>query len=221
MINVEQIAVGFEAVLEKHAPVLIPEGLDGLHPELRLLILLDPLITCLEAQRAKELRENFLGGDAMTNVHFYKREVPIIKRGQATGATELVDFVQLSHPGENLNCIDRRATDEDKKRFHEQFEQYQAGADQIPNGTPISTVFKSPAILRTLERESVFTVEQLAALSGHAIQSIGMGCQEWVNAAKRYIEDCKSVNKADFAATIEALKSEIATLKKAVARLEQ
>jgi hypothetical protein len=61
MIDVGKICDGFEAVLAQHAPTLVPEGINGLHPELRILIMLDPLITMLETKHAKELRENFLG----------------------------------------------------------------------------------------------------------------------------------------------------------------
>ncbi len=132
-------------------------------------------------------------------VTFYSREVPLIERfpiwpGQmggkpVEGATEFVDFVQLSHPGESLNQIDRRVSDEDKRRWPQEWQRYQDGKDQIPDGIPIATLFKAhPGILRTLERENVLTVEQLANLSATAIQSIGMGCQDWVTSAKRYLE---------------------------------
>ena len=72
-------------------------------------------------------------------VRFYQREIPLIERlpiwpGQmggkpVEGKTEFVDYVQISHPGENLNCIDRRATEDDQKRFPHEWERYHATTD--------------------------------------------------------------------------------------------
>jgi hypothetical protein len=166
-------------------------------------------------------------------VRFYQREIPLIQRfpiwvdqmggKPVEGATEFADYVQISHAGESLNVIDRRATDEDKKRYAEQWERYQAGKDQIPGGTPITLLFKAhPGILRTLERESVLTVEALAGLSSHAIQSIGMGCQDWVTSAKRYLEHAsKGIDEHRFSATIAELQEQNAQLNQQVTELRQ
>jgi len=72
-------------------------------------------------------------------VRFYQREIPLIERfpiwpGQmggkpVEGKSEFVDYVQISHPGENLNCIDRRATEDDQKRFPHEWERYHATTD--------------------------------------------------------------------------------------------
>jgi hypothetical protein len=156
-------------------------------------------------------------------VNFYKREVPIIKRGQPTGATELVDYVQIAHPGESLNIIDRRVDDADKKRFAAQWAQYERGADQIPEGVPIAVLFRGhPGIMLTLQRASIFTVEQLAALSASGIESVGMGCQAWVNNAKAYLEEVsKGVDRAHFESVISELKTENQNLKAQVESLSK
>jgi hypothetical protein len=123
-------------------------------------------------------------------VRFRSQEVPMIRLGQRVfDAVEYVDYVTVQHPGENLSVIDRPVKDEDKRRWPQEWERYQAGKDQIPNGILIATLFAGhPGIIKTLERENVLTVEQLAGLSAHAINGIGMGCQDWVNAAKRHLE---------------------------------
>jgi hypothetical protein len=89
------------------------------------------------------------GGHPSSNlvVRFYSREVPLIQRfpiwvdqmggKPVEGATEFVDYVQISHPGESLNVIDRRATDEDKKRFPHEWDRYRSNRDQAPNGIPM------------------------------------------------------------------------------------
>jgi hypothetical protein len=110
--------------------------------------------------------------------------------GQLIGsATEGADFVEIKHPGEaSLNCIDRPVTDADKSRYPQQWQRYLEGREQIPDGVALSLLFPtSPGIVRKLADENVHTAEQLAGLSSHAIQSIGMGCQDWVNKAAKYL----------------------------------
>src|SRR6516165_4219794 len=120
-----------------------------------------------------------LGANTSNNliVRFRSQEVPMVRLGQRVfDAVEYVDFVTVQHPGENLSVIDRPVKDEDKRRWPQEWERYQAGKDQVPNGIPIATLFAGhPGIIRALERENVLTVEQLAGLSATAIQSIGMG----------------------------------------------
>ena len=79
-------------------------------------------------------------------VRFYQREIPLIKRfpiwtdqmggKPVEGATEFVDYVQISHPGENLNVIDRRVTDDDKRRWPQEWERYQSNREQVSTGIP-------------------------------------------------------------------------------------
>jgi hypothetical protein len=172
-----------------------------------------------------------LGPAANTSlvVRFYSKEVPLIRLAQRVGtATEWIDFVEIRHAGENLNCIDRPVRDEDKQRYAEQWQRYIEGREQTPSGTPIALLFKgSPGILKALSNENIHTLEQLSGLSAHAITSIGMGAQDWVNAATRYLKDAsKGVDKAHFESEIKKLTDEngelrlqVDALKKAVDRL--
>jgi small-conductance mechanosensitive channel len=62
---------------------------------------------------------------------------------------------------------------------------------------------------------NIHTVEQLENLSGDAISTVGMGCQEWVNAAKRYMERVnKGVNHHQFEKALADRDQEIRTLKR-------
>jgi hypothetical protein len=98
-------------------------------------------------------------------------------------------FVRIHPPGERLNIVDRPATDVDKRRYPTQWRQFVDNHEQVADGTPIDLLWPNhPAVAATLRAHGVQTIEQCAALSGVAIDQIGMGCQRWVNDATKYIE---------------------------------
>lgn len=102
------------------------------------------------------------------------------------------DFVKIQHPGEKLNIVEREATEIDKKRFSNHWNAYVQGKAQVPDGVPLNLLFPtSPHIEATLKQYNIHTVEQLANLSGTGITTVGMGCMEWVNKAKKYIEQAE------------------------------
>lgn len=124
-------------------------------------------------------------------VSFYRRSVEDPQASQAAGRRicKGVDHVRIQPPGERLTVIDRPATMEDRVRWPSQWQQYAQNQQQVPDGTPIDLLFPNyPEIGDTLRGLGVHTVEMCAALSGNAIDTIGMGAQEYVNAAKRYLE---------------------------------
>lgn len=136
---------------------------------------------------------------------------------------ESKDFITIQHPGENLNKVVREATENDKRRFARQWHQYTQGKNQIPDGIPLSLLFlAAPHIVETLRGYNIHTVEQLANLSAHGIGSIGMGAQEWVNGAKRYMERAdKGIDHHKFEAAMKERDTQIATLTRQVAELSQ
>lgn len=121
---------------------------------------------------------------------FYFRSVEIPARSRELGRRFCEDqvFVRIAPPGERLNIVDRRATDEDKQRYALQWAQFQRNALQVPDGTPIDLLFPaSPAAADMLKASGVHTIEQCAELSGNAIDNI-MGGQDYVNKAKAYLD---------------------------------
>lgn len=131
------------------------------------------------------------GGDSSMVVMFYVRPVPNPAKAAETGRPYFDDkvFVRIHPPGERLNIIDREATQQDKQRFGMQWHQFEQNRPQIANGTPIEMLFAAtPSVAAALKASGVHTVEQCAELSAHAIETIGMGGQNWVNSAKRYLE---------------------------------
>jgi hypothetical protein len=155
------------------------------------------------------------------SVKFYAKEIPLVRLGQKVlSATEFIDHIQISHPGEaSLNCIDRPVTETDKAQYPQQWARYKDGKEQAPEGLPLSLIFPTtPGVVRKLADESIYTVEQLAGLSAHAITGIGMGCQDWVNKATKYLESLDrgaGVRKA-----IDELRQQVAEIQTAVQALQ-
>lgn len=130
-------------------------------------------------------------------------------------------FVKIQHPGETLNIVKRPVRDDDKRRWPRQWAQFEAGVSQVPDGIPISLLFPAnPSIPMTLKGYNIHTIEQLANLSAQGIATVGMGCTDWVNGAKRYMEHAeKGVSHHKFESELAAFKSENAKLQRQIAEL--
>lgn len=156
-------------------------------------------------------------------VGFYKRSVLNAARSKEEGKPvyEGRDFVKIQHPGETQNIVDRPIQDSDRHRWPRQWHLYQQGVNQAPDGVPLSLLFPAkPEIETTLRGYNIHTVEQLANLSAHAISTVGMGCQEWVNGAKRYMEQAsKGVNHHQFEKAMAEKDSRIAALERNLAEV--
>jgi hypothetical protein len=131
-------------------------------------------------------------------VVFMKKSVKNPVRSQAEGRPifEDVDFIRLAPPGEKLNIIERPVQEADKYRYAMQWHKYLNNQTQVPEGTPIDLLFpQHPSVADSLRAQGVHTVEQCAGLSAHAMDSIGMGAQDYVNKAKAYLDNAaKGVN---------------------------
>lgn len=158
-------------------------------------------------------------------VAFYPHAVPNKFKSAQEGRpiSETRDYITIQHPGENLNKVVREATEQDKRRFPRQWHLYQQGKSQVPDGVQLNLLFPTqPHIVEMLRGYNIHTVEQLANLSAHGIGTVGMGCQEWVNGAKRYMERAeKGVDHHKFEAAIAEKDREIATMKRQIAELAQ
>lgn len=149
-------------------------------------------------------------------VGFYKKSVLNAARSRSEGKPiyEARDFIKIQHPGETLNVVDRPAHDGDRQRWPQKWAQYQAGVNQIPDGVPLNQLFPDrPHIVDMMRGYNIHTVEQLSNLSAEAIGTVGMGCQEWVNAAQRYMERVsKGVNHHQFEKALADRDQRIAML---------
>lgn len=130
------------------------------------------------------------------NVHaiFYldKMHNPAKSREAGRPMYDNVVMVRIGNPGERLNVVIRPATEGDRQRFALQWVQFQQKREQRPDGTPLNCLFpENPALIGMLEASAVYTVEQLAQLSGNAIENIGMGAQGYVNQAVQYLQNAE------------------------------
>ncbi len=140
-----------------------------------------------------------------------------------------VTFVRIAPPGERLNIVERPAREEDRRRFPVQWAQFQQNQEQLPEGMPIDLLYpERPAVGATLRANGVYTVEQCAGLSGTAIDSIGMGAQQYANDAQKMLEMAnKGVNSVKHRKDLEErdqkiriLENNIQNLQAALANLE-
>lgn len=132
------------------------------------------------------------GDDSRLVVYFYVKSVRSVAKSSGSGMPIHEDqiFVTMHPPGERLNIVDRPATEADKHRFPVQWSKFIQKAQQVPDGTPIDLLFpNNPSIADNLKTYGIQTVQQLANLSADAINNVGMGAQEYVNMANRYIQN--------------------------------
>lgn len=153
-------------------------------------------------------------------VGFYRKSVINQFRSKAEGRRICEDreFVKIQKPGESLEIIERPVQDSDKFRWPRQWALFEQGREQIPDGIPISLLYPDkPSVTDTLTGYNIHTVEQLANLSANGINSVGMGCQEWVNKAQKYIEQAtKGVDFHRFEQERNEKDKEIHTLRRQV-----
>lgn len=160
------------------------------------------------------------GGDRNQFCVFYNKSVPDPAKSIEAGRPINMDqvFVRVHPPGERLNIVDRPARGDDAKRWPTQWHAFQQNRQQTPEGTPIDILYpESPSVGANLRANNVFTVEQCAELSFHAIETIGMGAQRWVNDAKKFIEFAsKGVTASAMRKELEDRDREIKVLRDAV-----
>lgn len=165
------------------------------------------------------------GGDKAMVVIFFKKATHNPARSLETGHPFYDEkvYVRIHPPGERLNIIEREAKGDDARRWPNQWNQFSQNREQVPEGTPIGLLYPDkPSIEATLRASGVFTVEQCADLSGHAIDNVGMGAQAWVNSAKKYLEYAnKGVNAAKFRAEMEEKDRELKVLRSQIEELKK
>lgn len=125
---------------------------------------------------------------------YYKSVQDVVKsREQSMPIFNDVVYVKIFRPGEQLNVIDRPMVQQDQRRFRRQWEAFLDKRSQVPEGTPVDLLFpNNPSVADSLKARGMYTIQQLANLTAHAIETIGMGGQEYVNRAKKYLEAASS-----------------------------
>lgn len=104
-------------------------------------------------------------------------------------------YVRIMAPANRLNIVERRATDEDKLRFANQYTRFLQGQEQLSVGTPLSELAgMGPAQVLELKALKVDTVEQLAGMPDTTVQLLGTGGMELKRRAAAYIARLQSAD---------------------------
>lgn len=140
------------------------------------------------------------------------------------------EFVTIQNPGELLQVIDRPATDQDRARWPHQYAAFQRNTAYVPDGTPVELLFATqPNVSAILKSHGIHVVEDLVRVSANAIDTLGMGSQDWVNRGKAYLEMAKQ--GADFhqikqmeekhSREVDSLNNKIADLTRVIDNMRQ
>lgn len=123
-----------------------------------------------------------------------------------------VEFVEIIPIGDTKTKVVKRATDEQRQKFAEEYAVFKKGVEQTFSGTPLNQwPIITPALIKQFNHFNVYTVDQLAELNDIAINQIGPGTRDWVQKAKAFLAKAKSTAEAQkFAVENERLKEELA-----------
>lgn len=166
-----------------------------------------------------------LGADSQLFVEFYDRRVPEVAKSM-NGAPSFakVDYVKIYRPGDKCQ-VDRKAREEDKRRFPEHWYRYKNGQQQFV-GTKIEVLQQQGLLtdpqIEMLKYAKIQSVEQLAAASelvvagfgteGEQMQKIAKG---WLN-FKAQVEGKEDYNRLK--SQMEADRAEMAKQKDELAK---
>jgi len=158
-------------------------------------------------------------------VQFYNKSVHNPAKSQEAGRHVYDDviFFKSFMPGEQrFEIVDRPATRQDKQNYALQWAAFSQNQSQTPEGTPISMLYpEKPAVASTLQAYGVHTIEQCAALNANSIDSIGMGCQTWVNDAAKYLAMAnQGVTATKFRKELEERDGQIRVLQQQIEQLK-
>ena len=130
------------------------------------------------------------GTDERLWVQFYLRSRlnPYRSSQEGKPSYDAVDFVKIRQPAER-DQLDIAVTEEHKQRWPKQWEAYQAKKRQIPDGTPVKLLFPNePHITDLCVDLNIDTIEQLAQLSEHGINRLGMDGRKYVAKAQAALD---------------------------------
>lgn len=158
-------------------------------------------------------------------VQFYVDAIEMKAESEKQGRPIFKDvpFVRIIVPGDTNNIIERKATDDDKKRFPNAWKRFEASETEAQEGTPLE---QWPQITRSLLKEckyfEIHTVEALAGISDSHVAKMGMGFAELRNKAKAWLQAAQgTASLTAQAAENEQLRKMISDLQAQMADLSE
>lgn len=164
-------------------------------------------------------------------VQFFHKVVPNEARSRAEGRAmfDEIEYIKIIQPGSRFPLFEGPVRERDKPRFARQYQAFLQKRATAPEGTPLE---EWPMISRSLAEEykslSVFTVEQLAALTDSGLSRI-MGSRDLQKKAKAWLAQAKdgalvqrlSVENDEQKAELERLRAQVKDLDDEVKRLRK
>lgn len=151
-------------------------------------------------------------------VKFYRQWVRNNFKSNAEGREvgDEQDFILIISPGNSKTEVRRKASDNDKMAYAQEWAAYLQGKEQQIAGTPIELLPGMPnGMADALKAQYIYTIEQMAGLSDIAMQKVGMGGNEIRNKARAFLQG----NSAGLREELEQAKLTITTLGTANAAL--
>lgn len=132
-----------------------------------------------------------------------------------------VEFVEIIPIGDTKTKTVKRATDEHRQRFAEEYAVFKKGVEQTFDGTPLHQwPIITPSLIKQFNHFNVYTVDQLAELSDIAMNRIGPGTRDWTEKAKAFLTRAKSSAEAQkYAVENERLREEQARMSDTISQL--
>lgn len=116
---------------------------------------IDPVTGIVRQGKENQAFVHFYRGSKRDNFSSQEAGVPIEKQ---------VDYVRVHLAGERDSAI-YEVTEHHKRRWPQAWANYERGAEQAQNGTPLDVLFpRNPEIVATLKANHVWTVQALAAV---------------------------------------------------------
>lgn len=142
---------------------------------------------------APGLDESRFVGDSKLFVQFYRKPAlqPALSAQEGRAIYKEVDYIKIMVPGDKLSIIERQVNDIDKRRFADKYQKWLAGAGNVIEGTPLSSLPKmTPSKVQEYKYFGIHTVEQLADANDNVGQRF-FGFNEDKRAAKAFVELAK------------------------------
>ena len=98
-------------------------------------------------------------------------------------------YIEIIAPGQDKGVTHREASEEDTRRWPNQWNAFITGQEQIVDGTGLETcAFLDQGQINMLNSINIRTLEQLAELDDVGLQKIGMGARDLQRQATYYLQ---------------------------------
>lgn len=125
----------------------------------------------------------------VNSVKFYPKQVRMnfLSEQQGTDVFEWRDYIIIYCPGMK-DPINRLATEKDRKDYPVEYAAYREGRELRINGTPLSVLQIPQSRIEAMNAIYIYTVEQLAQVSGVAAKHVGLDASQLIAKAQAFLQ---------------------------------